>query len=344
MKRAWLPTFFLLLLSACSTIHYVNIETKKPAEITFPSMVNKILIVNNAVPQPEKSGYEFTFMGVVQDSARAKADSALFDVCEALGLEILDTDYFNDVLLFHDATRDDDDFIADKKLTPETVRALCKETDAGAIISVDRLLFETDKDIFAVGGGFLFGSIRVKMTGVLRAYLPERENPLATVLLSDSVFWTEQGGTLEEIESNLPSPENALREAAKYLGSKAAPNFVPHWQNDVRWFYSGGTTAWRQASAYASAQRWEEAEKLWESLYGEATNKVNQAKIASNIAFALEMQGEYDTALEWAEKAKSVFEEYGKNSQDYQLLSQYTTVLQERIRENNKLNVQFGDF
>ena len=38
------------LLSACSTINYVGIETYNPAEVTFPENVAKVLIVNNAVP------------------------------------------------------------------------------------------------------------------------------------------------------------------------------------------------------------------------------------------------------------------------------------------------------
>ena len=48
------------LLSACSTINYVGIETYNPAEVTFPENVAKVLIVNNAVPQPEDAGYEYT--------------------------------------------------------------------------------------------------------------------------------------------------------------------------------------------------------------------------------------------------------------------------------------------
>ena len=51
------------LLSACSTINYVGIETYNPAEVTFPENVAKVLIVNNAVPQPEDAGYEYTLQG-----------------------------------------------------------------------------------------------------------------------------------------------------------------------------------------------------------------------------------------------------------------------------------------
>ena len=52
-------TLYLLmacLFSACNTIEYIGIETYNPAEITFPKNVDKVLIVNNAVPQPDDVG------------------------------------------------------------------------------------------------------------------------------------------------------------------------------------------------------------------------------------------------------------------------------------------------
>ena len=81
------------LLSACSTINYVGIETYNPAEVTFPENVAKVLIVNNAVPQPEDAGYEYTLQGEKQDTCKAKADSALFDACRTLGEAIVEASY-----------------------------------------------------------------------------------------------------------------------------------------------------------------------------------------------------------------------------------------------------------
>ena len=102
------------LLSACSTINYVGIETYNPAEVTFPENVAKVLIVNNAVPQPEDAGYEYTLQGEKQDTCKAKADSALFDACRTLGEAIVEASYFNDVLLYHDAVRKDNQAFLDE--------------------------------------------------------------------------------------------------------------------------------------------------------------------------------------------------------------------------------------
>lgn len=344
MKKALFLVLIWIVLASCSTINYINIETFKPAEITFPSVVKKVLIVNNAAPQHEQSGYEFKFLGNKQDTARAKADSALFDACRALGMSILETNYFSDVLLFHENTREDNDYLLDRKLSPTTVRTLCEETGADAVISFDRLLFEMNKVINSINPEFYNGIIKVQIAGIVRAYVPQREAPLATVIMTDSIHWTELGvPSLRELERYLPNPEEALREAGNYIGERATPNFVPHWQNEVRWFYSGITTEWKQGAAYASNQKWDNAEKVWESAYNKTKNETQKAKLASNLAFVNEMQGEYSDALKWSEIAANYFKKKGEQSRDYQIQTLYKTGLQERIRENQKLNIQFGD-
>lgn len=343
MKKALFLLVMFAVLTGCGTVNYINIETFKPAEVTFPAMVKKVLIVNNAVPQPEKSGYEYKLMGILQDTARVKADSALFDIGRSLGISILDTNYFNDVLLFHEGTRKNNNYLSDEKLTQAAVRALCEETNADAVISIDRLLFDMTKATASFSSDYYLGFVSVKVASVIRAYIPDRETPLATVLMSDSLSWSDQAETIKKLDSYLPSPEGALRESAKYIGSLAAPNFVPHWDNEVRWFYSDMASEWKQASAYASAQKWDAAEQIWLSVYKKTRSETSKAKLASNIAFAKEMQGDYAEALEWAEKARLSFLKKGESTRDYKLLKQYAEALEKRINENRKLNIQIGE-
>lgn len=61
------------LLSACSTINYVGIETYNPAEVTFPENVAKVLIVNNAVPQPEDAVTITPWQGEKPDTCKSRS-------------------------------------------------------------------------------------------------------------------------------------------------------------------------------------------------------------------------------------------------------------------------------
>ena len=330
------------LLTACGGINYIGIETRNPGEVTFPRDVRKVLVVNNAIPQPEKSGYTYTLMGVKQDTARAKADSALFDICTSCGLAILDASYFEDVLLFHDALRDStSSFLVDKELNRPQVNALCEANGADAVISLDKMLFTMDRKVTGLGGGFVNGTIKVHMNGILRAYLPTQDKPLATVLVKDSIELQQAAEALEILDFYLPDANNVLRLAGDYLGRNVAQYFVPHWSEETRWYYSSSNSRWKEAAAYASVGRWEEAAQLWSALYHSNASEKARAELASNLALACEMQNNLPKAHEWAEKAHDLFRKAGGDeAKEARLLKVYSDVLKARIESDQKLNEQ----
>ncbi|MCD8267395.1 MAG: DUF6340 family protein [Parabacteroides sp.] len=338
--------FYLLaigLLTSCSSIDYLSIETYNPAEITFPENIGKILVVNNVVPQPEDIGCELTLFGTKQDTCHVKADSALFDACQGLGKAMVDVSFFDDVLLYHDATRKDDVYYDDVKLTPDQVTALCDETGADAVISFDRLLFESSKNVVAFAEGYIAGDISVLMSGVIRSYLPGRPTPLATVYMADSLFFSESAYNQILLDQMLPSQEEALRASGEYLGMRASPNFVPHWTRETRWFYSGMGTQWKEATAFARTEKWENAAERWKHLYENSKNWKAQAKAASNIALSHEMKSELREAHEWASKSRDIFKKNeGEDGKNTKLQTLYVEALLNRLRSDRKLNMQFG--
>ena len=296
-----------LVLTACGGMNYVGIETCNPGEITFPKAVKKVLMVNNAVAQSEKEGYTYTLLGVKQDTAKARADSALFDVCSACGRGILNASYFDDVLLLHDFLQEGGSQFAhlrDERLNESQVAALCEANGTDAVISLDKMLFKMDRQVTNIGAGFVSGTIKVEMKGIMRAYLPGRGKALATVLLEDSVEIQQSAESIKILDDYLPSPENALRLAGDYLGGKVASYFVPNWNKDGK----------------------------------------TKAKLASNMALASEMDNRLDKAYEWAQIAYDSFcETEGNDSKDALLLKAYTEVLKGRIQSDKKLNAQIGN-
>lgn len=343
MRSALYIICMVCLLSACGSINYVDIETYNPAEITFPENVGKLLIVNNAVPQPSDVGYTYSLYGKDQDTCRAKADSALMDACRSLGKSIVDVSYFNDVLLYNGSTRSDHVYYSDNKLTSAQVTALCEANGADAIVSFDRLLFEMSKDVTQFAEGYVMGLINVRIAGVLRSYLPGREIPLATVYVADSLLWAESADHMKILEKILPDPDNALRAAGQYIGAKATPNFVPHWMNESRWYFTGMGALWKEASAYAASEKWELAAERWQKLYAKGNWKA-KARAASNLALCEEMNGDLPKAHEWATRSYDLFKANSGDENNYtQLLKLYVEALSQRIQKDKKLNVQFGE-
>lgn len=342
MMRSVLFTLAAVLFTACNTINYIGIETYNPAEVTFPKSVGKVLIVNNAVPQPEGDNYKHIIKGEEKEGAKAKADSALFDACRVLGGAIANSSYFNDVLLYHNPTREDKSAYEDKRLTVDQVNTLCDENYVDAIISIDRLLFNMKREVSSFAESFYIGTIDVKMSGVIRCYIPNRKSPLTTIQVNDSIQWAESAEYVNILDKILPTPDNALRGAAEYFGAKAYSNFVPHWENETRWYFGGAGARWKEASAFANNEKWDEAGAKWKMIYDSSSSWKSRAKAASNLALCHEMKGELREAYEWAHKSYEMFKgKSGENDNTANLLELYVKALAERINSDKKLNSQF---
>ena len=215
---------------------------------------------------------------------------------------------------------------------------------ADAVISFDRLLFRMEKNVVVFAEGFVVGGVDVEITGVVRGYLPGRDNPLATVYVQDSVFWSESADNMEQLKLYLPSPDEALRAAGQYIGTKITPNFVPHWDNESRWFYKGEGARWKEATAYALSDKWEEAALRWKHVYENSSRWKERAKAASNLALYYEMKTQLKEAYNWAAKSYEIFN--SKKGEDYNYTKMqrlYVEALGKRIRSDQKLNKQFGE-
>ncbi|WP_106831134.1 DUF6340 family protein [Parabacteroides pacaensis] len=328
---------------ACSSTHYISIETYHPAGITFPKNVGKVVIVNNAVAQPAELGHSRELFGKLS-SDTIKADSAVWEACEFLMQVLAEQKFFNEVLLLKDTIRTDESYFIDRKLSFGQVKNICERSGADAIISIDKLLFNVRSEISARAEGYVIGNIHVHVTGLIRSYLPNRINPLVTIQVIDSVNWNQDAGNLVWLRMILPSGEEAIKEAVKHIVAKNYTNFVPYWRNETRWYYTEGGSRWQEATVLAKNEKWTKAALRWEHLYTSERSNLKKAKAALNLALVMELQEDFEKALDWANKGISLFKKAGetKSERDIHITQLYIDTLKERIKEKEKLNIQFG--
>lgn len=334
-----LVSLLVIALTGCNSINYITIETYKPAEITYPSNTQKVIIVNNAVAQPGEIGFDYKFLGRSVDTCTIRTDSVLSDACNALAESLNRQKFFKDILLYRDPIRTDDVYYQDIKLSPETVTRICNEAHADVIISIDRMLFFTKKQVIASTYD-ITGAIDIKVSAILRPYIPGRNLPLTTVYLEDSVFWYESATNATMLNIFLPSNEMALRLAARSISYNAFRNFVPYWEQEKRWYYTTVSSRWKEATAYASKDKWEQAGNCWLRIFKTEKNKPAKAKLATNLALYYEIKGDFTKALEYATQAHELFSS-GTNAKNTEQAKRYQEILVNRIHSDKKLNIQF---
>ena len=342
IKQFVFGIFLLAVGVACSPLRQIEIETFNPSAVSFPAHTKRVLIANNAVAQPKGNG--ITLLGSIQKAQKTdtmSVDSALFDACKALGEALVMTNRFADVRLLHHALRSDNNFSEDKKLTQTQVQNLCKEHQVDAIITLDKLLFEQKRHRNRFVDGQVLGIVEMKINGLFRVYLPEREQALALVPMKDSICWEEFANTEDILAHYLPSPTKAFREAARYASARTYHCFAPHWSREYRWYYIGVGAKWKEASSYVNVENWEKAAERWEEIYKKTSSSREKARAASNLALAKELSGDFKTAYSWLYKSYELFrKEVSEKNKETYMTKLYINTLSERIRNDRKLNKQ----
>lgn len=325
----------LLLLTSCSTIRFIGIETLEPSELHVPHTVRRVLIVDNAA-MPSATSCSLTLGKIPLEVKEVTTDSMAFYYCHTLGERIADAHRYDDVRLYDRAYRPS--HLSDQPLSASEVRQLCTDESVDAVISLDGLRFSVKGDINPL---YFFTSdpLQVDVSGVLRLSIPSDPLPIVrTVYLSDT-FHAAFEGTIDSPEAISQAMRTVLREVSLYMADRSSSRFVPHWEPNVRWYYTSSSSAWKEASAYAAAEKWKEASIIWHRLYDQARNWKIKARLASNIAVSEELCGNLSIASDWAERSYTHYLEYASvvDSTTLNRQRRYTEVMKQRLRSDKEL-------
>lgn len=339
----FLITLTGILSISCSGLKYMTVETREPAQVTLPVDVMRITIVNNVVQQPDDIGHYLTQLGRSgTERAKASSDSIAIFYTEALTQFLNEEDYFQQVTFYNKPLREDSDFFREQALSPEKMNDIRKETNADAVISLDKLIVETDKREHFRQQGYTYSDMTGKIQSVIRAYLPTMDGKIPTVQYTDSLHW--EGFDIQDnlaySEMMLPSREEAMKILAVRAAEKMTNVFAPHWEMQDRWYYTMPNTLMREGENFAKGADWENAINKWELFYNSQSNKTSKAKAASNIALAYEMSDDMDKAFEWAKKANDLFNEStSPNSLERKRSQLYMNEIERRRSTTNSIDM-----
>lgn len=336
-------TISVILFSSCSGIKYLTVETREPAQVTLPSDVLSVTIVNNVITQPNDIGHTTKRVGhSSEDKIKASADSISIIYMEALAQFLEEEDYFQKVHFIPASLRKDKDFFADNPITPESMMKLMEDTGADAIISLDKLLLQTNFREFYKQQGYSYGNLTSHIESLIRVYLPTLEGKIPAVFYNDSLKWEGFDIQDENAYSTLmiPSREEAMKLIVIHAAEKMTNVLAPHWEMQDRWYYTLPASLMREGETYAKGAEWHQALNKWESFYNRSSKKVEKAKAANNIALAYEMLDDMSKSYEWATKANELFiESTSLNSLERRRSLLYKNEILRRMNTHNRINM-----
>lgn len=349
----WLLFILLITLYSCGANRVISIEVREPAKISLPPEISRVIIVNNTLPQPNDAGSLLRIDSVTVEMNKLDLEPFASILTNVLQNEMIELQYFDEVALYMDTVRKDNEWLIEKPLPQELKNYIFDEEEYDAIISLNKVLIKSREDIrnnsphnpIHCGSvpkseqtyNYTSAHIDIKAEAIITCnlHLFNRNNPLKPFVLTDSISFKES----VEADTNFmfqTLPNALLTELAVNMGQNLAYYFCPYWDTQERNIYSSLNARMKEASSFASNNKWDRAAEIWTNEYNKSKNNTLKSELACNIALSHEMSDRLDKALEWVRIADKLAD--SKDS----YISSYIKALENRINGNRLLDMQIG--
>ena len=308
MANKKLHILLLLLLFALSSSAqqqwYFSVDERYPAERTQLQNKQRILLVNNALIQPNDFGHTTMIDGKSQGNIEVDLSRSVLYCLFATTQSMESTGEFDAVELMDISQNHSSNYYSRKPLTFSQAERLCKDYQADALLTLNQLVLYDIVESFPTDEGTYYAYLQAYAQSHWTIHYAGQSRE-ATFTQADTLLWESKlHYTRAQCLSDLPSRQEALLYLARELGNRIGSSFSPSWQTTRRYIYElpelqVGLDAFR-------LQRWKSSINQWITIV-DSKDKKAAACATANIAIAYEMLGDYASACDYAQRAIRLF-------------------------------------
>ena len=283
---------------------YFSVDERYPAERTQLQGKQRILIVNNALTQPQDFGHSTILDGGNTGNVEIDLSRSVLYCLFATTQSMESTGEFNTVELMDISQNHSTNYYTRTPLTFTQAERLCTDYQADALLTLNQLVLYDIVESFPTDEGTYYAYLQAYAQSHWTIHYAGQPREV-TFTQADTLLWESQlYYTRAQSLNDLPSRQEALLYLARELGNRLGSSFAPSWQTTRRYIYElpelqTGLDAFR-------LQRWNNAINHWLTI-AESKDKKAAAYAASNIAIAYEMLGDYASACDYAQRASRLF-------------------------------------
>ena len=329
-----------LFLGSCAS--YTNLQIMQPAQISIPSHIQKIGIVNRSLSDKQNqivNVIEGILTGESIGADRLGAEESLMGVKEAL----LQTDRFIvtipavNVSGFANTT-------SNGPLDYSVIKEICERHNLDALVVLE--YFDSDSRIniiprinevmqngkkVSVSDFLANADLRIRTTW--RVYDDSTKNIIDQHTFEDITKFSNAGPSPQLAQGGLPNKRFAINKSGFNAGKEYGCRISPFWMTVERRFYKKGSHELELANSRATKGRWTEAIIIWKNIANSVDNNI-AGRANYNLAVAAEREGNLEIAMEYAKIARNNYKEKWSR--------EYIKILQIRMKNRQKLLEQFG--
>ena len=324
---------FIPLLWGCNSVHYLQLDTTRPAQIDYHINMPQMVIVNNS-EAPNGSEYS----RYIDENGKYyrlsyDGDSVPKFYTMELAHQLYESQYFDGI----EVILTDSNYITGRtgidslrtaewmSQYPYSVHIAINEIRPCATMRIDAI------------DGFFGVDLLIETSAQLQCFIPG--DTVKNIVIADSVAWYAYGETPQWARNELPAFDDCIIEALASLATQTSKYLVPHTETSQRYIFVTGHAAMQDAYRYWERGEYTEASYLWEYIYENAKNRGRRAKAAINLALYHELNDNYSSALDYAHKALTLFIE-NNDIDEGEYATHYCEELEQRIKEESILNRQ----
>ena len=299
-----------LLLVLCSLYvnaqqqWYFSVDERYPAERQQLQGKQRILVVNNALTQPQDFGHTTMIDGENQNHAEIDLSRSILYCLFSVTQTMESTGEFDAVELMDISQNHSTNYYTRTPLTFSQAERLCTDYQADALLTLNQLVLYDIVESFPTDEGTYYAYLQAYAQSHWTIHYAGQTRE-ATFTQADTLLWESQlHYNRTQSLSDLPSRQEALHYLARELGNRIGSSFAPSWQTTRRYIYElpdlqAGLDAFR-------LQRGNSAINQWLTIV-DSKDKKAAACAAANIAIAYEMLGDYASACDYAQRASRLF-------------------------------------
>ena len=336
----------VLILASCAGTRDMQVSVLRPAEITIPTNIREIAILNRSIPT-STTGFEASLSGETPVRDKELSEDCLRGLTETLNLRVGNDRRFDAVRCGQTMNAADGKSLGfGVPLDWIIIDSICAAQHVQALLVLE--YFDTDYSIFNPGataqaavGAVLNGTpttVEVKGTATaeagFRVYDPSQQKILYEDRFQFKQNWTQRSVNPVEALAKLIKRNDALLNVSHNTGVEFAYNIVPLYFWEDRLMYKGKKGNMERGERQALAKDWDGALKTWSEVFETTFKSKIRAKAAFNAALACEVLGDLEGAQKWIQQA---YVEGGKKQALW-----YSDIIDARIREQSKLDEQMA--
>ena len=299
-----------LLLVLCSLYvnaqqqWYFSVDERYPAERQQLQGKQRILVVNNALTQPQEFGHSTILDGENTGNVEIDLSRSVLYCLFATTQSMESTGEFDAVELMDISQNHSTNYYSRTPLTFSQAERLCTDYQADALLTLNQLVLYDIVESFPTDEGAYYAYLQAYAQSHWTIHYAGQTREV-TFTQADTLLWESQlHYNRTQSLSDLPSRQEALHYLARELGNRIGSSFAPSWQTTRRYIYElpdlqAGLDAFR-------LQRWNSAINQW-LIIVDSKDKKAAACAAANIAIAYEMLGDYASACDYAQRASRLF-------------------------------------